>query len=146
MIENGLNLPAKGGIPVIIDGTTYYYAIDIKNGELYEYWFDADGNLIWGRHHTAHKKPWKHDDPHDHKGGKDEKGNNTLVDGPQPVDEKFHGPNQLTHQRENDLNVGNVAASVAVGVVIYQIAKWTIVTLLAPVTGGGSYTVAVLTP
>ena len=146
MIENGLNLPASGGIPVVIDGTTYYYAIDIQNGELYEYWFDVDGNLIWGRHHSDHNKPWKHKDPHDHKGGKDKEGNNTIVNGPQPVDEKFHGPDQLAYQRENDLNAGHVFAGVAVGVAVYQIAKWVIATILAPLTGGGSYAFAALAP
>jgi len=74
------------------------------------------------------------------------KGNNTLVDGPQPVDEKFHGPDQLAYQRENDLNAGHVVAGVAVGVAVYQIAKWAIATILAPSTGGGSYAFAALTP
>jgi hypothetical protein len=146
MIENGLNLPTSGGIPIEINGTTYYYAIDMQNGEIYEYWFDADGNLVWGRHHSTHNKPWKHKNPHDHKGGKDKNGNNTLVDGPQPVDENFRGPNQSNFQRNTNLNAGYVVAGAVVGVVVYQIAKWAIATILAPPTGGTSYAVAALTP
>ena len=146
MIENGLNLPVGGGIPVTIDGTTYYYAIDIQNGEVYEYWFDADGNLIWGRHHSDHNKPTKHENPHDHKGGKDKNGNNTLVGGPQPVDKNFHGPHQFSYQRETYQNAGYAAAGVVVGIALYQIAKWAIATIFAPATGGGSYAVAALAP
>jgi len=146
MIENGLNLPAGGGIPVVINGTTYYYAIDIQHGELYEYWFDAEGNLIWGRHNTDHNKPWKHTDPHDHKGGKDEKGNNTLVDGPQPVDNNFHKPEKITAKKESRIDAKEVVTGAAVTVVIYQIAKWALATIFAPATGGGSYAFAAVTP
>ena len=146
MIENGLNLPAGGGIPVVIEGSIYYYAISVQNGQLYEYWFDINGNLAWGRHHTDHNKPWKHSDPHDHKGGKDKDGNNTLIDGPQPVNEKFQPPEQFASHREDSLNEGYIVAGIIAGVVVYQIAKWTIATVLAPATGGSSYAVAALAP
>ncbi len=146
LIDNGLTLPPTGGIPVVIDGTTYYYAVDYQNGQLYEYWFDGEGNLIWGRHHSDHNKPWKHSDPHDHKGGKDKDGNNTLVNGPQPVDEKFHRPDQSSYKRETNLNTEYIAAGVVVSVIIYQVAKWTIATILAPTTGGCSFAVAALAP
>ena len=147
MIENGLNLPASGGIPVEIDGTTYYYAIDIQNGELYEYWFDAEGNLIWGRHHSTHKQPWKHDNPHDHQGGKDKNGNNTLVGGPQKPNDKFQPPEQCSQANINcSKALDDIAIGTAIGIVAYQIAKWAIATLLAPATGGGSYVAAGLAP
>lgn len=146
LVEGGLNLPASGGIPVVINGNTYYYAIDIQHGELYEYWFDANGDLIWGRHHSTHRKPWKHTNPHDHKGGKDKNGNNTLVDGPQPVDENFHGPNQSSYRRESKLDAGHVIVGVVASVAVYQIAKWALATILAPPTGGVSYAVAALAP
>ena len=149
MIENGLNLPSNGGLPVVINGITYYYAIEINNGELFEYWFDAEGNLIWGRHHSNHRTPWKHNNPHDHRGGKDKDGNNTLVGGPQPVDEKFHGPDQLSLQRQNNINektVYGVGGGLFACVVVYQVAKWAIATIFAPATGGGSYVFAALTP
>lgn len=94
-IENGLNLPAEGGIPVSIDGVTYYYAIYYnRGGELYEYWFDCDGNLIHVRHHSTHGNSGIHDDPHDHTGYRDDKGNNTHTKGPEPVDDNFKSPNQ----------------------------------------------------
>ena len=146
MITGGLNLPLTGGFPVEIGGITYYYAIDMQNGQLYEYWFDADGNLIWGRHHTDHNKPWKHTDPHDHQGGKDKNGNNTLVNGPQPVDNSFHAPEQSVSRSNDYDDIGYVVAGVAVGIVVYQVAKWALATFLAPVTGGGSYLFAGLTP
>jgi RHS repeat-associated protein len=146
MVENGLNLPASGGIPIEINGTTYYYAIDVQNGQLYEYWFDVDGNLVHGRHHSDHNKPWKHEDPHDHKGGKDKNGNNTLVGGPQPVDEKFHGPDKSVYEPYNKQTAEYVVTGVALGYAVYQVAKWAIATFLAPTTGGGSYAFAALMP
>ncbi len=150
VIQNGLNLPAGGGLPVAIDGTNYYYAIDIHNGELYEYWFDVNGNLVWGRHHSFHNKPWAHKNPHDHKGGKDKEGNNTLVGGPQPVDEKFQPPpkqnNNLTIKKEVNNDHMKVAIGIAIGVVVYQAIKWTAATVLAPATGCASLAIAALAP
>ena len=146
IIENGLNLPASGGVPVVIDGTTYYYASKYENGALYEYWFDANGNLIWGRHNTDHRKPWKHTNPHDHQGGKDDDGNNTLINGPQPVDDKFQAPDQSVYYKENENVMGYVAVTVVAGVAVYQLAKWAIATIFAPVTGGASYVVAAIAP
>lgn len=146
IITKGLNLPASGGIPVEINGPIYYYAIKFDHGQLYEYWFDADGNLIWGRHHSDHNKPWKHDNPHDHQGGKDEKGNNTLVNGPQPVDEKYHAPKQNSSLTKSNETTKNIATGIVVGVVVYQVAKWALATISAPVTGGASYYVASVMP
>ena len=150
VIQNGLNLPAGGGLPVVIDGNTYYYAIDIRNGELYEYWFDGNGNLVWGRHHSNHNKPWAHEKPHDHKGGKDKDGNNTLVGGPQSVDEKFQPPPKQNNDHLQYKAVNNdyieVAMGVAVGVVVYQAIKWAVATVLAPTTGCASFAVAALAP
>ena len=57
--------------------------------------------MIWGRHHSTHKQPWKHDNPHDHQGGKDKNGNNTLVGGPQKPNDKFQPPEQCSQANIN---------------------------------------------
>lgn len=146
-IVNGLNLPPSGGVPVNINGTIYYYAIDVQNGELYEYWFDSEGNIVWGRHHSDHKKPWRHENPHDHQGGKDKDDENTLVGGPKPVDKKFHGPDEFSSRKDEQLKYAGVAAGVTIaGIAIYQAVKWTAATMLAPATGGTSYVVVALMP
>ena len=149
LVENGLNLPASGGVPVVIDGTTYYYAVGYSgSGALYEYWFDSEGNLVHARHHTNHNKPWNHDDPHDHPGGKDKDGNNTIG-GKQEVDEKFQPPKQYSNfasQKATATALEYAAVGLISGYAIYKVAKWTIATLLAPSTGGGSYAVAMLMP
>ena len=146
MIENGLNLPHSGGMPITIDGTTYYYAIDIQHGELYEYWFDGNGNLVWARHHSNHNKPWAHDDPHDHKGGKDKDGNNTLVTGPLPKNDHFKGPKEIENLISFEDKATSVVTVAAATVVIYQVAKWVLASLLAPPSGGTSYAFALLLP
>ena len=45
---SGLNLPSDGSASsVTIDGQLYYYVTRYNGaGDLYEYWYDADGNLI----------------------------------------------------------------------------------------------------
>ena len=146
LVENGLNLPPSGGIPVVIDGVTYYYAVSYNSsGELYEYWFNANGDLVWARHHSNHRTPWKHDDPHDHKGGKDKNGKNTLDGGPQPIDDRYKTPDQLSNrQSHSNEALGYALAGVVAGVAIYQITKWTIATIFAPITGGGSFFAAAL--
>ena len=148
LVENGLNLPPSGGIPVVIDGVTYYYAVSYNSsGELYEYWFNANGDLVWARHHSNHRTPWKHDDPHDHKGGKDKNGKNTLDGGPQPIDDRYKTPDQLSNrQSHSNEALGYALAGVVAGVAIYQITKWTIATIFAPITGGGSFFAAALAP
>ena len=144
MVENGLNLPSSGGWPVEIDGTIYYYATDIQNGQLYEYWFDVDGNLVWARHHSDHKQPHKHEDPHDHKGGKGKGGKNTLVGGPQEVNEKFQPPKRFSYaDNPNDNTLDSVKSGVVTGIIVYHVAKWVAATLLAPLTGGGSYVMVI---
>ena len=146
-IANGLNLPPSGGTPVDINGTVRYYAIDTQNGELFEYWFDTDGNLVWGRHHSDHRTPWIHEKPHDHKGGKDKKGNNTLVGGPKPVDKNYHSPDEFSLHPEETMEYVNTAAGIAVaGIAIYQIVKWATAATLAPATGGASFAVAAFIP
>ena len=143
VISSGLNLPPTGGLPVVIDGETFYYAIKYDHGDLHEYWFDSNGNLVWGRHHSDHRTPWKHDDPHDHQGGKDEKGNNTLVGGPKPVNSKFQPPQNITVDNDEEAFVYAVAG-VAVGILVYQGIKWVAAFALAPATGGGSLAVAMI--
>ena len=142
MIENGLNLPATGGKPVIINGITYQYAIEIKNGELYEYWFNESGDLVWARHHSDHRTPQKHSNPHDHKGSKDKNGNNTIIKGPLPVDKNFNSP----QKSQNNQTVEQVVTGLAASIVAYQLVKWALATFLAPLTGGVSYGVAAVTP
>ena len=104
------------------------------------------GNLIRARHHTDHNKPWDHENPHDHDGTKDDKGNNTIIKGPKPVDEKFRGPDHSISEEDVYRAVGYTAGTIAVGYIVYQAVKWSIATLLAPATGGGSYVLAGMTP
>ena len=80
----GLDLPDGCGVEVTIDGETYlYYYTTNSRGELYEYWYDTDGNLVWARHHSCHYSNSDHTNPHDHPGSKDDDGENTI--GPQQV-------------------------------------------------------------
>ncbi len=96
-VVNGLNLPPEGGIPVIIEGVLYYYATRFNSaGELYEFWFNANGDLVHVRHHSTHRTPSEHKNPHDHTGRRDDKGNNTQSKGPEPVDDKFQAPDKNT--------------------------------------------------
>ena len=95
MIENGLNLPASGGWPVVIDGELYYYAVKYNGrGDLYEYWFNSNGDLVRVRHHSQHSDSGIHKNPHDHKGYRDEDGSNTESKKSEEVDERFQAPKQ----------------------------------------------------
>ena len=106
MIENGLNLPASGGWPVVIDGELYYYAVKYNgSGELYEYWFNSNGDLVHVRHHSTHGHPKEHDNPHDHTGKKDKNGNNTENKKPEDVDETFQSPKQVVLDPLDKTNV-----------------------------------------
>ena len=139
MITGGLNLPTGGGIPIVIDGQSYQYAISYNsNGELYEYWFDTDGNLVWIRHNSDHRTPWKHKNPHDHEGGKDNNGNNTLKSGPLPVDEKFKTPNDTSRSNETSA-FGELAGWALLGYGLYKLGKFAFATAIATPTGGLSY-------
>lgn len=132
---------------MVINGITYRYAISFNGiGELYEYWFDTEGNLVWVRHHSNHKTPHKHENPHDHRGKKDDKGNNTIEKGPLPVDKDFHSPEKFSYQKDPDNDTQQLAAGVATGIIVYEIIKWVIATVFAPATGGASYGVAAATP
>lgn len=147
---SGLNLPSDGSASsVTIDGQLYYYVTRYNGaGDLYEYWYDADGNLIWARHHSDHKNPKLHKNPHDHEGTKDKKGNNTISKKAQEENEKFHSPqNSVTVRQPSTEEIIEVAAiGVCIGFCVYQATKWLTATLLAPVTGGTSYVVALVTP
>ena len=146
-IANGLNLPVDGGIPIEINGTIYYYAISYNSqGELYEYWFDVDGNLVHVRHHSTHGNAAEHSNPHDHDGKKDKNGNNTIDHKRLPVDDNFKSPDLMHNPQLDYETVGAVATGIIIGYAAYQIAKWAVATFLAPVTGGTSYIIAGATP
>lgn len=145
MVENGLNLPPQGGIPVVVNGVTYYYAIGYSpSDELYEYWFDSQGNLIRARHHSTHGNEKEHKSPHDHEGTKGKKGKNSIKKERLPVDEKFKSPQEsLEIQKSTASEIFNKAtAGIIIGFVSYQIVKWGIAYALAPWSGGTSLMIA----
>ena len=147
LIENGLNLPQSGGIPVVINGTTYYYAVSYNSsGELYEYWFDANGDLAHVRHHSTHGNEEHHENPHDHEGTKGKKGKNSIKKERLPVDDNFNSPLESTvPQKDYSKEImGNVTVGIVVGVAVYQLIKWGVATACAPATGGASYVIAAL--
>ena len=148
ILTRGLNLPSGQGIPVELNGTTYYYySIVNRGGYLYEYWYDANGNLIWIRHHTDHNAPWAHTNPHDHKGSKDDNGYNTEETKPLPPNDDFQSPQKMESiLPEISVGLGYVTAGVAIGFLVYQAVKWGGATLLAPVSGGTSYVIAAILP
>lgn len=103
-----------------------YYS---TQGELYEYWYDAEDSLASVRHHSSHSNSKRHVNPYGHEGGKDDKGNNTESKKSYPVDPEF-APPSYDNQNNNK----------------YEICKWGVAAFLAPCTGGGSFAVAILTP
>ena len=147
-LAKGLNLPNGAGAPVEIGGEVlYYYSIVNRGGYLYEYWYDANGNLIWIRHHTDHNQPQKHENPHDHRGKKDKDGYNTEDSTPLPPNNKYHPPKNVTIvPADLGKNVTTVATGVVVGYTLYQVIKWAVASVLAPETGGLSYAFAGLLP
>lgn len=145
LVENGLNLPVSGGLPVVINGTTYYYAVNYNSsGELYEYWFDSNGNLVRARHHSTHGNEKEHENPHDHEGTKGRNDKNSIKKKRLPVDDNFKSPLESADVQKNDNAeiIGNAAAGIIIGVAVYQIVKWSVASVLAAATGGASYLIA----
>lgn len=141
ILSKGLNLPAGKGTPVMIGGEAYYYySVVQRGGYTYEYWYDATGNLVHARHNTDHGQPKYHEDPHDHKGGKDKNGHNTIEKKPLKKDDHFIPPKELGQAMpSNGENVADIVAGASAAYIIYQVIKWVGATLLAPETGGFSY-------
>ena len=132
----------------MINGESYYYySVVQRGGYTYEYWYDANGNLIHVRHNTDHNQPWDHDDPHDHKGGKDKDGHNTIIKKPLKKDDNFKSPKEFTKfQSYVGKNIGLAVSGATVGYVAYQIIKWAAASVLAPSSGGLSYAAAGMLP
>ncbi|MBE6946167.1 MAG: RHS repeat-associated core domain-containing protein [Ruminococcaceae bacterium] len=144
-LGGGLNLPEGAGTLVEVAGELYYYWSTYYKGQLYEYWYNMNRELVWGRHHSDHSTPWYHSNPHDHIGAKDKKGNNTIVGGPQPVNSDFksHVESNLGNNNFTSDNATNDALVVIlVGVAAYEVAKWGVAVFLTPLTGGASLAVA----
>ena len=148
VLAKGLNLPVGQGTTVPINGETYYYySVVQRGGYTYEYWYDVNGNLVHVRHNTDHKQPWAHEDPHDHKGGKDKDGHNTIIKTPLPKDEDFHPPEKDMTGLTVSTGYGrDVAIGIVAGYTIYQVIKWAAATIAAPYSGGLSYGVAAALP
>ena len=143
----GLDLPPGEGVEIIIDGETFYYYSETNTtGELYEYWYDSNGNLKWVRHHSNHGNPKKHNNPHDHTGTKDNNGENKPGP-PTDVNPKFTAPkrdNQSGHNNKD--SVAGALGFASAGFCVYVAVKWIVAALLAAPTGGGSLAVAGATP
>ena len=93
---------------------------------------------IWYGFDTTVTTPWKHKNPHDHEGGKDNNGNNTLKSGPLPVDEKFKTPNDTSRSNETSA-FGELAGWALLGYGLYKLGKFAFATAIATPTGGLSY-------
>ena len=147
VIGPGLTLPEGGGWEINIDGTVYYYTVSYNgNGELYEYWFDANGDLVWIRHHSTHGNGKHHEDPHDHRGGKDKDGKNTIGK-KEKRDDKFRPPEQFAGAPQGATSIW--LKSIGVGIALfatYEIVKWGTAAAFAPITGGISFVIAGAAP
>lgn len=125
----------------------YYYSVVQRGGYTYEYWYDSGGNLIHIRHNTDHNQPWAHEDPHDHKGGKDKDGHNTIIKKPLKKDDNYKSPKEFSgFPSSTSKSITGVATGAAVTYAIYQIIKWSAATIFAPSSGGLSYATAGLLP
>lgn len=131
----GAVIPVKGGPPNgYLSGTN-------SQGELYEGWYDSNGDIEWSRHHSHHNNPKKHpDNPHDHPGIKDENGNPTLGK-QQKKNPDYEAPDSKTDEAsESDgaTNISNALIGASLVYLAYRGAKFLIGGLLAPSTGGAS--------
>ena len=143
-VTDGLEMPANAA-PVYVNDVLHYYAIKYNSaGELYEYWFDSKGNLIRVRHHSNHRFPNQHDNPHDHEGGKGRKDKNTEKREPLPVDDDYQSPFKSVRKPQNDANALGVV--VVAGIGVYITLKWVSAVFAAPFTGGSSLGFALLMP
>ena len=120
-----------------------------KKGEMFENWYDEDGNKIWSRHHSDHGNPKWHKNPHDHEWKVKEDGNREPGD-PLPPNPNFKSPTETNVNRENGLSsvekAGIAVGGIAIGYFIYEGVKWTIAAIATPATGGASLVVALATP
>ena len=116
------------------------------DGELYEAWYDTDGNIIRARHHSQHRNPKMHPkNPHDHRGTKDKNGNPTISHDSEDPDPNFKTP-KSANEDQNTENVIYGGASIGIAVyVIYRITKTVVGIIAAPATGGASL-IPILTP
>ena len=137
----------------------YYYSKTNSQGELYEYWYDSNGNLVNVRHNSTHGERGR-TNPHDHKGYRTKEGHNTESRKAYPPDDDFKPPNSNdgsnssskpgNNSNNNSMQATKHAwAAIALPIIVYggyQLLKWGVATLLAPYTAGGSYIIAGATP
>ena len=102
------------------------------HGDLYEGWYDSEGNIERARHHSNHGNEKNHPkNPHDHKGTKDKNGNPTL-------DPKGEDPNPdyQAPETETSTNFANALVGSLIVYGLYRGIKAIIGIAAAPSTGG----------
>ena len=116
------------------------YSHEISPDGTKERWRDEDGNPFKDRHHTNHGNEKKHPMvPHDQYWKKGPNGNWTLQPDPyEPRDDDIPRPGA-----EKLITGATVVGTIYLG---YLGAKWIAATIAAPVTGGASIGVALVTP
>lgn len=104
------------------------------HGELYEGWYDSDGNIQRVRHHNNHGNSKTHSKvPHDHKGIKDKNGKPTTSKVPEDPDPDYQTPDS----KENNVAEKIVSAACAF-YITYRIINGVTGMFAAPATGGMS--------
>ena len=127
-----------GGV-IPMTGTPNGYASGYNSsGELYEGWYDSDGNIIRMRHHSNHKNPKTHPkNPHDHRGKKDDNGRPTIDHRAEDPDPNFKAPESDESSDSAEMVLSGVGA-IGIAYVIYRGIKLIAGILAAPATGGAS--------
>ena len=104
------------------------------HGDLYESWYDSDGNVERVRHHSNHGNEKRHPkNPHDHKGIKDKNGKPTLSPEAEDPDPDYKSP-------ESDVatNASNALSGVLAAYLLYKGIRLIGGLIAVPATGGAS--------
>ena len=127
-----------GGV-IPMTGTPNGYASGYNgSGELYEGWYDSDGNIIRVRHHSNHKNPKTHPkNPHDHRGKKDANGKPTIDHKGEDPDPNYKAP--TADKNSNSAKTALAGVGVTGGsYLVYKVIKLIVGIIAAPSTGGAS--------
>ena len=127
-----------GGV-IPMTGTPNGYASGYNGSrELYEDWYDSDGNIIRIRHHSNHKNPKTHPkNPHDHRGKKDANGKPTIDHKGEDPDPNYKAPTADKNSSSAKTALAGVGAAGG-SYLVYRGIKLIVGIIAAPSTGGAS--------
>ena len=114
-----------GVIPVTGGPPNGYLSGKNGHGDLYEGWYDSDGNIERARHHSTHGNDKHHENPHDHEGSKDEKGRPSLNPKSVSPDPKYKTPEEESNGEEGAVSDALIAAGGIAGAIyiLYRASK-----------------------